>query len=41
MTFKKKRAFHFGGASWLLLCAVGNQRNGPGRGRAAFLDATA
>ena len=22
MTFKKKRAFHFGGASWLLLCAV-------------------
>src|SRR5258705_1913117 len=24
MTFKKKRAFHFGGASWLLLCAVGN-----------------
>jgi iron complex outermembrane receptor protein len=25
MTFKKKRAFHFGGASWLLLCAVSNQ----------------
>jgi len=25
MTFKKKRAFHVGGASWLLLCAVGNQ----------------
>ncbi|MEH2519681.1 iron complex outermembrane receptor protein [Bradyrhizobium sp. AZCC 1610] len=25
MTFKKKRAFYFGGASWLLLCAVGNQ----------------
>jgi iron complex outermembrane receptor protein len=24
MTFKKKRAFHVGGASWLLLCAVGN-----------------
>ena len=24
MTFKKKRAFHFGGASWLLLCAMGN-----------------
>jgi iron complex outermembrane recepter protein len=22
MTFKKKRAFHFGGASWLLLCAM-------------------
>ncbi|WFU15602.1 TonB-dependent receptor [Bradyrhizobium sp. CB3481] len=22
MTFKKKRAFHFGGASWLLLCAT-------------------
>ena len=22
MTFKKKRAFHFGGASWLLLCAA-------------------
>ena len=24
MTFKKKRAFHVGGASWLLLCAMGN-----------------
>ena len=24
MTFKKKRAFHFGGASWLLLCAMAN-----------------
>ena len=24
MTFKTKRAFHFGGASWLLLCAMGN-----------------
>ena len=24
MTFKKKRAFHFGGASWLLLCAMGD-----------------
>lgn len=24
MTFNKRRAFHFGGASWLLLCAVGN-----------------
>ena len=22
MTFKKKRAFHFSGASWLLLCAM-------------------
>ncbi|MBT1509707.1 TonB-dependent receptor [Bradyrhizobium sp. SRL28] len=22
MTFRKKRAFHFGGASWLLLCAM-------------------
>ena len=22
MTFKKKRAFHYGGASWLLLCAM-------------------
>jgi len=22
MTFKKKRAFHFGGASWLLLCTM-------------------
>ena len=24
MTFEKKRAFHFSGASWLLLCAVSN-----------------
>jgi iron complex outermembrane recepter protein len=24
MTFNKRRAFHIGGASWLLLCAVGN-----------------
>src|SRR5437660_6862601 len=24
MTFKKKRVFHVGGASWLLLCAMGN-----------------
>jgi len=24
MTFQKKRAFHIGGASWLLLCAAGN-----------------
>jgi iron complex outermembrane receptor protein len=24
MTFKKKRAFHVSGASWLLLCAMGN-----------------
>src|SRR6185369_6072326 len=24
MTSRKKRAFHFGGASWLLLCAMGN-----------------
>jgi len=24
MTFDKKRAFHAGGASWLLLCAIGN-----------------
>ena len=24
MTFHKRRAFHIGGASWLLLCAVGN-----------------
>ncbi len=24
MTFNKKRAFHAGGASWLLLCAIGN-----------------
>jgi iron complex outermembrane recepter protein len=25
MIFKRKRAFHVGGVSWLLLCAVGNQ----------------
>ncbi len=25
MTFKKKRALHFGGASWLLLCAASHQ----------------
>ena len=24
MTFHKRRAFHIGGASWLLLCAVGH-----------------
>ena len=24
MTSRKNRAFHFGGASWLLLCAMGN-----------------
>jgi len=24
MTFKTRRAFHIGGASWLLLCAVGS-----------------
>jgi iron complex outermembrane receptor protein len=24
MTFKKRRAFHIGGTSWLLLCAMGN-----------------
>ena len=40
MTFEKKRAFHFGGASWLLLCAVADTR-WPRTQRAAFLDATA
>ena len=29
MTFKKKRAFHLGGASWLLLCAIGNPARWP------------
>src|SRR5881394_2138305 len=24
MTFKRRRAFHIGGASWLILCAMGN-----------------
>jgi iron complex outermembrane receptor protein len=24
MTFQRRRAFHIGGASWLLLCAIGN-----------------
>ncbi len=24
MTFQQRRAFHIGGASWLLLCAIGN-----------------
>ena len=41
MTFKKKRAFHFGGASWLLLCAMADGATGAGRGRAGSLDATA
>ena len=41
MTFKKKRAFHFGGASWLLLCAMADGAHGAERGSAIRLDTTA
>ena len=41
MTSKKKRAFHFGGASWLLLCAMANGAMAQDARRAFRLDATA
>ena len=36
MTIQKRRTLHAGGASWLVLCAVGSRRDGPGCGRATF-----
>ena len=41
MTFKKKRAFHFGGASWLLLCAMADGALAQDAAAPCRLDATA